>query len=443
MLHPVLLDRLNQALRLQPARPLTRRDARLSDVPGKVHAVIGMRRSGKSTFLQQLLAERRRDLPVEQTFFLSFDDDRLADLQVDQLSYLLEEYFRRFPSWRGNETVVWFLDEIQLVSGWEKFARRVLDTEKIELVVSGSSARMLSREIHTSLRGRALATEIAPFSFREFLRHRGHEPENGPAFWTSSQRSAVEGAFRDYLIAGGFPETQGLTKGLRIELLQSYVDAVLFRDVVERYGITKVAALRWLVRYCLRNPAGAVSVNRLAQDLKSQGLGIGKDQVAELLGHLVDAFLLEKVPIATDSERRRNTNPHKIYAADPGLIGAFDVSGRANTGHALETVAFHELRRRKADVTYVKTTQEGFEVDFLARYREGGEELIQVCADISATGTFERELRALSAAGLEFPRAKKRLLVLEREATFEPKIPGVEIKAVYEWLLEDSTPEPQ
>lgn len=434
VLHPVLNEKLNVALAPAPAPPFTRRDARLPAVAGKVHAVIGMRRAGKTTFLRQLLAERRGGLPPERALYLSFDDDRLAGLAADQLALLLEEFYRRHPELRGRETVHWLLDEIQLVPGWERFVRRVLDSEKVEIAVSGSSARMLSREVHTSLRGRGMETVIRPFSFREFLRHRGDEPASAAARWTAPERSRIEKAFREYLSAGGFPEAQGLPAALRFELLQGYVDAVLFRDVVERYGVSQVAALRWLVRQCLRNPAGSFSVHRLYQDLRAQGHSVGKDAVHAMLGHLLDAFLLSAVPLATDSERRRNSNPRKLYPADPALIAAFDASGRANLGRALETAVLNELERRKAEIGYVKTGA-GLEVDFLVRYRDGGEELMQVCADPSAAATMERELRALAAAAREHPRAMRRLLTMNRDQMAAGAPRGLVVQPAYEWLL--------
>lgn len=433
-LHPVLAEKLRAAL--APASPLalTRRDARLPAVAGKVHSVIGMRRAGKTTFLRQLLDERRSALPPERALFIGFDDDRLAGIEVDQLGFLLEEYYRVHPSLRSRETVHWFLDEIQLVPGWERFTRRVLDTERCELVVSGSSARMLSREVHTSLRGRGMATTIRPFSFREYLRHRGEEPAAGAWRATPVERSLVEKRFREFLAEGGFPEAQGLAAAVRIELLQGYVDTVLFRDVVERYKVSQVEALRWLVRQCLRNPAGSFSAHRLHLDLRAQGHGVAKDAVHAMLGHLVDAFLLSAVALATDSERKRNSNPRKLYPADPGLVRAFDASGRANVGHALETVVLNELERRGAEVGYVKTA-EGLEVDFLVRYPAAGEELVQVCADPSDQATLARELRALAAAGKEHPRAVRRLFVLDRDAVPRMDTPGVQAQPAYEWLL--------
>lgn len=433
-LHPVLAEKLNAALAPMPLFKETRRDARLPAVPGKAHAVIGMRRAGKTTFLRQLQSGLREGLPPERAIYLSFDDERLAELAADQLGFLLEEYYRRYPALRGHETVHWFLDEIQLVPGWERFVRRVLDSEKVSIVVSGSSARMLSREVHTSLRGRGMATVIRPFGFREFLRHRNEEPTSDPWRWRPEERSLIESRFREFLVEGGFPEAQRLPAPLRIELLQSYVDTVLFRDVVERYAVSQVAALRWLVRQCLRNPAGSFSAHRLHRDMKSQGHGVAKDAVHAMLGYLLDAFLIASVPLATDSERRRNSNPRKLYPADPGLIEAFDASGRANTGHALETVVLNELERRGADVGYVKTG-DGLEVDFLARYPGAGEDLIQVCADMSAPETLDRELRALEAAAKEHPRATRRLLVLDFDALANVRAPGAEVQPVYEWLL--------
>ena len=438
-----LQEKLSDALLPLAATNLTRRDAVLPAVPGKAHAVIGMRRAGKTCFLKQLLAERRAHGPPERSIYLSFDDDRLAGIDASQLDALLEEYFRRYPEIRRKDgrkgRAAWFLDEIQLVEGWDRFVRRVLDTESIDIVVSGSSARMLSREIHSSLRGRAMATVIAPFSFREALRHRGEEPSVRADRLTTAARSAVEKRLREYLVLGGFPEAQGsgkrpLIRATRIALLQGYVDTVLFRDVIERHAVSQVAALRWIIRHVLRNPCGSFSANKLHADLRSQGHNVAKDTVHALLDHLIDAFVIAAVPVATDSERRRNTNPRKVYLADPGLIDAFDTSGRPNTGHALETAVYNELSRRGADVTYVKTN-DGFEVDFLARHPDGRQELIQVCADATDATTWQRETRALDAAHAEHPRAERTVIVLDAAAARALKHPKTQMLPAHQWLL--------
>jgi predicted AAA+ superfamily ATPase len=433
VLHPVLHEALNAAVVRTP-QPATRRDAHLPNVPGKVHAIIGMRRSGKTTYLLQLHGERLAGgQAAERTLYLNFDDERLAELPLAQFNSLVEEYYRRFPQFRGREKVTWLLDEIQWVAGWERFVRRMLDTEKVELMVSGASARMLSREVHTSLRGRGMETIIRPFSFREYLRHRGAEPAR--VDWlTSPERSQLENHFLAYLAEGGFPEAQGLGPQTRVNLLQGYVDTVLFRDVVERYQVSQVAALRWLTRQFLKNAASLFSVHKFAQDLKSQGKGVGKDTLHAMVAQLEDAFLIRSVALATESERRRNSNPRKVYPADTGLIGAFDRSGRANLGHALETVVIHELDRRGAEVGYVRT-EEGYEVDFLARYFDHREELIQVCASPTLPEIQAREFRALEGAAREYPNATKRLLILTHDAMPVQAPPGVIVQPAYEWLL--------
>lgn len=439
VLHPVLLEKLNDALVPYRFEGFTPRDARLAAVPGKVHAVIGMRRAGKTTYLRQLQAEWRRTMPAERVVYLSFDDDRLAVTGVDQLGALLEEYYRRYPAWRRQQTVHWLLDEVQLVPGWERFVRRIKDSEKVEVVVSGSSAKLLSREVHTSLRGRGMETVIRPFSFREYLRHRKIEP-GAPDRMTARERSAVEGAFMNYLEEGGFPEAQGLPAPLRVELLQGYVDTVLFRDVLERHQLSQVAALRWLARHCLRSPARGLSVHRLHQEMKSQGLSIAKDTLHAMMGCFEDAFLFRSVHMATESERRRNSNPRRLYPVDQGLIRAFDKSGRANTGHALETVVLHELDRRKAAVGYV-VTPSGKEVDFHVRHSDGTEELVQVCADLSSPATVLREISAMQEAAPLWPRARLRCLTLTHDGLPGVIPANVALESVAAWLLKTAPPD--
>jgi uncharacterized protein len=438
-LHPILTEKLNFALDSANLAPTTRRDIALPPIRNKAHAVIGMRRAGKTTFLQQLQSDQRALEPkaAHKTIYLSFDDDRLADLDHTQLSELLEEYFRRYPEFRNKQRCVWYLDEIQLVAGWERFVRRVLDTEQIDIVVSGSSARMLSREVHTSLRGRGIETIVRPFSFREYLRHHAQEPQKPIARLKASERSAVEKSFLLYLQNGGFPEVQGLTNSLRTQLLQGYVDTVIFRDIIERYQLSQIAALRWLTRQCLRNPASLISLSRFHLDLKAQGHGTSKDTLYAVFDHLLDSFLIEAIPIATESERRLNSNPRKIYPIDTGLIAAFDQSGRSNVGHSLEVMVQGELQRRGATLAYVKTRR-GFEVDFLARFSNRGEQLIQVCADLSNANTLQREIRALEDASLDYPNAEKLILVLYPSDVLLAQAAGVQALTAWAWALEQS-----
>jgi len=408
-------------------------------LPGKATAVIGMRRAGKTTYLHQLRSERlEHGVGRERLPYINFEDEQLAGLAAQDLHLLFEEYYRRYPALRAQETVTWCLDEIQVVPGWERFVRRVLDSEAVELFMSGSSAALLSRELATAMRGRAWEVVIHPFSFEEYLRHGGQTVPERPDFLPAPERSALERAFLDYLGSGGFPETQRLEATTRHRVLRDYVDVAMLRDVVERHGVTNVAGLRWLVRQLLGNAAGLFSVEKFYAALRSQGFSISKDTVHQLLGYLEDCFLVRTVWIEAASERRRMVNPRKAYPVDAGLIPVFDHAGKANVGHALETVVLVELERRGMRVTYVRTP-EGHEVDFLARIPTGEAELIQVCADATESATARRELRALEEAGGLHPEAKRRLLTLTRDALPSEVPRGVVVQAAYEWMLEDET----
>lgn len=418
-----------------PDSTLRRVHGRLS-LPGKATAVIGMRRAGKTTLLHQIRRERLQSgVPRERLVFVSLEDEQLVGMTADQLRLLPEEYYRRFPALRQLETVTWCLDEIQTVTGWERFVRRLLDSEKVEVFLSGSSAALLSREVATAMRGRGWEVVLHPFSFEEVLRHRGMAVPAPPGLITAAERSVLEAAFVEYLGNGGFPEAQGLDDATRRRLLLDYVDVAMLRDVMERHGVANIAALRWLVRHLLGNAAGRFSAERFYRDLKSQGLKVGKDTVHDLIAHLADSFLIRVVWMEAPSERQRMVNPRKVYPVDPGLIPVFDRTGRSNSGHALETAVFLELERRRCEVTWVKTP-EGNEVDFLARTPGGALELIQVCADATEPTTAARELRALDEAAAAFPRAKRWLLTLTADALPRETPKGVIARPVWEWMLE-------
>ncbi|WP_137890912.1 ATP-binding protein [Ramlibacter sp. 2FC] len=414
---------------------LTRRDVWLPAVKGKATAVIGMRRAGKTSLLWQLLADRHAAGTLrEGLLYFSFEDERLAGMQMQDLELVIEEFYRLHPDWRDARRASFFLDEIQLVPGWELFARRLLDSENIELFLSGSSARLLSREVATSMRGRAMEAVVTPFSFREALRHAGREPGKPADRLTKAERSYVDHAVVDYLVHGGFPEAQGLDARNRLELLRTYVDVVLLRDVVERHNVSQPQVLRWLVQQLLGNAAGAFSINKFHADLKSRGVAVAKETLHQLLAHLEDAFLLCSIGIATDSVRRRQVNPRKVYPVDTGLIALFDRSGKPNTGHALETVVLHELQRRGAEVAYVRTPAD-FEVDFHARMPSGQELLIQACADVGAPETLAREVRALQNAAHDWPRASMHLVALDAPSKLQ--LPdGVRLHRAADWLLD-------
>lgn len=419
---------------LTPLPVLTHRDVWLPAVKDKATAVIGMRRAGKTSLLWQILADRvANGTPREGLLYFSFEDERLVDMQVQDLDLLVESFYQINPSWRDAQRATFFLDEIQLVPEWELFARRLLDTENIDLFLSGSSARLLSREVATSMRGRAMEAVVSPFSFREMLRHVGREPQKPTERLTKGERSQINKDLLDYLAHGGFPEAQGLDVRNRLELLRTYVDVVLLRDVVERYNLSQPQVLHWMVRQLLGNVAGSFSINKYHADLKSRGVAVGKDTLHNYLAHLEDAFLLSTLELATDSERRRQVNPRKVYPVDTGLMALFDASGKSNVGHALETAVLHELQRRGARVNYVRTPA-GFEVDFYACGVDGLKALIQVCADLDSPDTLAREVRALQDAATIWPDASLQIIALDQPKGELPS--GIQLYTASDWLLQ-------
>jgi len=434
-LHNTLREKLASSLAADiPA--LTRREIRLPEVPGKALAVIGMRRSGKTCFLWQCLGDLlKAGAPRESLVFLNFEDDRLAGMEASDLSFLLEEYYRLHPEFRDTHQVTLFLDEIQLIPGWETFARRVLDSEKVRLFLSGSSATMLSREVATSMRGRAMEVTVFPFHFREALAHRDLLPDKEWDLLPKARRSILEKAFRDYLTEGGFPDAQGIDPRDRRPLLQGYVDVAVLRDIIERHGISNPFALRWLQRHLLGNPTAPFSIQKFYDALKSQGLPISKDSLHAFLAHFEDAFLIRTTSLLTASERQRMVNPRKAYPIDPGLIPVYERVGRANLGHALETAVLIELQRRGCELHYFRTP-EGNEIDFHAIDSTGRALFVQVCADATDPQTLERETRSLLETQSTHPDARQILLLLEALPAGTATPDSIEVVPALQWFLQ-------
>ena len=236
-LRALLLDFLETPLETGVPRRL-----RIDTVPGKATVCMGVRRCGKSTYLFQqiehLLAE---GVPKENILYLNLFDDRLHPLRHEGLGRVTEAYYSLYPEKKGTETVYCFFDEIQAVEGWEAFVDRILRTERCEVYLTGSSARMLSKEIATQMRGRALSWELFPFSFREFLDFKGIDA-SGPL--STRRRLQVRKAFEEYWETGGFPEVLGLDRRLRVKIHQEYVQSILFRDLVERHDLVSASVRR-------------------------------------------------------------------------------------------------------------------------------------------------------------------------------------------------------
>lgn len=411
---------------------LVPRGSRLPAVPGKVDVVIGMRRTGKTFFCFQAIAGLlAAGAPKKTILYLNFEDDRLLDFQVKDFQAILDVYYGKYPEHR-NTLCTFFLDEIQRIGQWELFVRRLLDTESnVRIVLTGSSAKLLSREIATSMRGRSLATEIFPYGFAEFLQARGYFPEP-PKTFGAKAASLLRKGVGEYLAIGGFPEVQTLEQHLRIEVLQGYLDSMLLRDIIERHKVTNVVALKHLVRHIMNAPGSRLSINKFYNTMKSMAVRCTKNTLYEYLDHLVDAYLFYRVPIHTRSEKARTLNPVKIYAIDTGLLQAMSFRNAANRGALLENLVFMNLRRHGFEVEYV-VSQDGSEADFLASHPISGKRLlIQSCWEMAEQKTFQREVRGLQSAMRELEIDTGLIVTWDDETDLDGTI---QVLPVWKWLL--------
>lgn len=379
----------------------------VTPVSGKATVCIGVRRSGKSTFMFQLM-QRLQDSGVsrQNILYLNFFDDRLHRLQHGGLGVILEAYFSLYPEKKNAQKVYCFFDEIQVVPGWEPFVDRLMRTEKCEVYITGSSAQMLSREIATQMRGRALSWEMFPFSFREFLDFKGIESE-GPL--STKKRLTIQKGFEAYWEAGGFPEVVNLDRMLRIKTHQEYWGAMLFRDLVERHDISHPKAVTDLAHWLVDNTGSLYSVNNLTGYLKSLGHKAPKSSVSDYLAWFEDAYVLFTVRIFDASLARASTNPKKIYCIDHALVTSVSSGILVNSGHLLENLVFTALRRLTPDIFYFKS-KAGREVDFIALIPSLGQErsrmLVQVCESMADPQTRKREISALAEAMAELKLAE-------------------------------------
>jgi predicted AAA+ superfamily ATPase len=256
---------------------------------------------------------------------------------------------------------------------------------------------MLSKEIATQMRGRALSWEMFPFSFREFLDYKGIEKEKS---LSTKKRLIIQKAFEEYWETGGFPEVLGLSRQLRIKTHQEYFHTILFRDLVDRHDISHPKAVADLAHRLVDNTASLYSGNSLTGYLKSLGHKVPKSAVADYLEWFEDAYFLFTVQIFDSSAARRGSNPKRIYCIDHAMVASVASGILVNSGHLLENLVFTALRRLYPDIYYYKT-KTGREVDFIVSTSSKTRILIQACESLAEPQTRKREIAALSEAMAE------------------------------------------
>jgi len=411
------------------------RQVSVSHMPGKATVCIGVRRSGKSTFMFQLM-KKLQDTGVarQNILYLNFFDDRLHSLQHDKLAVILEAYFSLYPEKKNAEKVYCFFDEIQVIPGWEPFVDRLMRTENCEVYITGSSAQMLSREIATQMRGRAISWEMFPFSFLEFL---DYKEINSAGPLSTKKRLTIQKAFADYWETGGFPEVAGLDRMLRIKIHQEYFNAMLFRDLVERHDIAHPKAVTDLAHWLMDNIGSLYSINNLTGYLKSLGHKVPKSAVSDYLEWFEDAFILFTVRIFDASLARVSTNPKKIYCVDHALVTSISSGILVNSGHLLENLVFTALRRLTPDIYYYKT-RTGREVDFITGRTGPSRMLVQVCESMADPHTRKRETTALAEAMSELQQAQGIIVTRNEEEQLTVFSGKIDVIPAWRFLLNHS-----
>jgi hypothetical protein len=419
-----------QEVRLETGVP---RRIRIETVRGKAAVCIGVRRSGKSTYLFQII-QRLKDsgVPRENILYLNFFDDRLHNLRQNNLGLITEAYYSLYPEKKNAETVYCFFDEIQAVPGWEPFVDRLMRTEKCEVYLTGSSAQMLSKEIATQMRGRALSWEMFPFSFREFLDWKGID---SASTLSTKKRLVVQKAFEEYWDTGGFPEVAGLSRDLQIKIHQEYFHAILFRDLVERHDVSHPKAVTDLAHWLADNTASMYSVNSLTRYLKSLGHKAPKSVVSNYLEWFEDAYFLFTVRIFDASLARSNTNPKKVYCVDHALVTSVSSGILVNSGHLLENLVFTALRRLHPKIYYYKT-KTGREVDFIVPLRKRVRMLIQVCESLAEPQTRKREIAALAEAMTELNLKSGTIVTRGEDEQIDAGGGAINVVPIWRFLLD-------
>ena len=361
-------------------------------LPNKATIIIGVRRCGKSTLINQIISHKKKQgLSNQNILHLNFFDDRLANLRTEGLNNVMEAFYSLYPEKKNDEKIICFFDEIQVIPLWELFIERLLRTEKCEIYITGSSARMLSKEVATQMRGRALSWELFPFSFEEYLTYKNLRIEKP---FSTKSRLTIQKIYTDYWNCGGFPEVFGITDSLRIKIHQEYFNSILFRDLIERYDVSHPRAVIDLARILINAVGSLYTLNRLTNHLKSLGHKVAKMNVAEYIEWFEDAYFLFTVRVYDASYSKSNANPKKIYCIDHALVTSVSSGILVNSGHLLENLVFVALRRVTVDIYYYKT-KGNREVDFLVLNQNREKSLIQVTDSLANTETRKRELLAL------------------------------------------------
>lgn len=383
------------------------------------YVLVGMRRSGKTYLLYQHIQELlSKGLSIDEVLFINFEDERINDINKDELHLILDSYKELFDL----EPVI-FLDEIQNVEGWEHFARRLAD-EKRQVMITGSNAYMLSREIASTLGGRYITKEIFPFDFHEYLSYNRINLDKN--WFLRSLRSDVIRLFDSYFYYGGIAETFNLID--KRSWLTSLYQKVLYSDIVVRNRLRNEQGLSLLVKKLADSILQPIAIRRLQHILTSAGQKVTRDTVSSFICYLHDAYIIFSISNFTDTLSERE-GIRKFYFYDNGLLNLFLFQPETKL---LENLVAVSLYRRYNDRLFFY--RKNIEVDFIIPDQETA---IQVCYNIRESDTYEREVGALITLNKYKPMRHNIIITRDDEYIHETNDMRIEVVPIWKWLLSD------
>lgn len=386
----------------------------------KVAIFYGVRRSGKTFALFDLFKEH-----YDQSLYIDFEDERLSDFMAKDFETLKEAFLELFPALL-NKKKYFFLDEVQNIKGWEKFCRRAVERENINIFAAGSSSKIMPLEIYTSLRGREWSIEISPFSFREYLLAKNISLSN--EYLYGSKKVIVKRHFSNYMKWGGFPEIVLLESEFeKRKLLDEYMGAMFFKDLVERFDMNNTSLLDTLTDKLFSSFTHKFSLNAFYKQYKDK-FSFSKDSLYDYYKNFIKSMLIFEVKIFAESTYKRQRNPAKIYVADLGLARRVTSEDR---GRILENIVFLELRKKAEDVFYF--TGKG-ECDFVVKV-ESDLFPCQVCFELNEENR-PREIEGLVECCSRLDKKRGLILTNDQEDKLKVGDIGIKILPVWKWLIE-------
>lgn len=391
----------------------------------QIVCIVGVRRSGKSTIMKQLAKELGGD---KNTLIVNFEDERFAE---KTLKLLMDASSAYFETVRPEKTPFIFLDEVQNIPDWEKFARGMHERRDARMVVSGSSSKLLSEELATLLAGRHVVFCVYPLSFKEFAVFKGVRMESEVDML--AKRSEIKRLLPDYMEFGGFPEVSLSAEKTRV--LLGYFETIITKDVVDRYKIREKEKVKTLAKYYLTNAASRVTFNKIANFLD-----MPLTTVERFSGYLETANALFFVKRFSYSLKEQEKSPRKVYSIDTGLSNAVGFRFDEKIGRTMENVVAMQLKingtfRAGIEFYYWKDPAGNKEVDFVVKEGLKVGQVIQVCRNLSELETKERETKGLLKAMEEFGLKKGFVITedLDKEETIKDKT--IVYVPLWKWLL--------